>query len=96
MPSAITNAPLSRANAMIPSMTARALRSSTALATTARSILMKSTGSALSISRPALPAPTSSSASMKPSERSRAASGTSSSMRASVRSVISSTTCSGS
>ena len=96
MPSAITNEPLSWAKAMIASMTARALRSATAFATTARSILMKSTGSARSISRPALPAPTSSSARLKPSERSRAASGISSSLRASVRSVISSTTCSGS
>ena len=81
---------------MIASSTARALRSSTAEETTARSILMKSTGSARSISRPALPAPTSSSASMKPSARSRAASGISTSLRASVRSVISSTTCAGS
>ena len=42
-----------------------------------------------------MPAPTSSSASLKPSARSRAASGTRISLRASVRSVISSTTCCG-
>src|SRR3954454_1342768 len=69
MPSAMTYAPVWRAKVVIAMSTARAFASTAAAATMLRSSLTNSAPTSRSISRPELPVPTSSSASLKPCAR---------------------------